>query len=177
MESSWIRLIMKLEPAKEEHINAIFELVNLAYRGDSGWTKETELITGARTTVREVQSYLSDPNAHLLIATEKDEILACICVEIKANSAYIGFFSVHPKVQGKGLGKDILSQAERYAYDRFKVTKYIMLVVSQRIELIAYYERRGYRRTGHIQAYPEHLKVGKPLQADLTIEYLEKRVL
>ncbi len=49
-----------------------------------------------------------------------------------------------------------------------------MVVVSQRTELIAYYERRGYTRTGKTKEYPTHLNVGVPLKSDLTVEYLEK---
>jgi len=69
-----------------------------------------------------------------------------------------------------------LHQAESYASTKLNAKKYIMVVVSQRTELIAYYERRGYIRTGDIQKYPNHLNVGVPLVDGLTIEYLEKNV-
>jgi hypothetical protein len=49
-----------------------------------------------------------------------------------------------------------------------------MVVISQREELISFYERRGYRRTGEIAEYPLHLNVGVPRAEGLTIEYLEK---
>lgn len=171
-----VKLKLILEKAKNEHITSISNLVNLAYRGKDGWTKETDLVSGDRTRTDDIQTYLSDPNAHLLIAIEAGEIVSCICVEKNDNRAYIGLFAVHPKLQGSGVGKDILAQAERYAAINLNIDRYVMIVVSQRAELIAYYERRGYSRTGDIQDYPAHLNVGMPLAAGLTIETLEKRV-
>jgi len=156
-----------LEVAKAEQIENICDLVNLAYRGESGWTKETNLVGGDRSNVNEIQGYLSNPNAHLLVAVVDGEITSCVCIEKDGDRAYIGFFAVHPKLQGAGVGKEILHQAESYASTKLNAKKYIMVVVSQRTELIAYYERRGYIRTGDIQKYPNHLNVGIPLEERL----------
>ncbi len=163
-----------LEDARNYQIEEIRNLVNLAYRGEEGWTKETDLVGGDRSSINQVKEYMLDPNAHLLVAVENGEIVSCICIEEKESSAYIGLFAVHPKLQGTGIGSKILSQAERYASMKLNATKYVMVVVSQRKELIEYYERRGYNRTGTIQEYPIHLNVGIPLDSGLTIEYLEK---
>ncbi len=102
-------------------------------------------------------------------------MIACICIEQKKDSAYLGFFAVHPSVQGQGIGDEVLSQAENFASKNLNLQKYVMVVVSQRTELIAYYERRGYCKTGQVEPYPVNLNVGKPLSNDLTIAYLEKR--
>jgi ribosomal protein S18 acetylase RimI-like enzyme len=165
---------IKLEEAKKEHAANICDLVNIAYRGEDGWTKETDLVGGERANANEIQEYIDNPNAHLLIAIDNAEIVSCICIEENESSAYIGLFAVHPKLQGSGLGKEILSQAEDYASTQLKAKKYVMVVLSQRTELIAFYERRGYIRTGETQEYPVHLNVGTPLENGLTIEYLEK---
>ena len=163
-----------LEVASEERISDICDLVNVAYRGDSGWTKETDLVSGDRSSVEDIHKYLLDPNAHLLVAIKGNEILSCVCIEKNGDHAYIGLFAVHPDLQGKGVGKEILYQAEKYASKILQARKYVMVVVSQRNELISYYERRGYARTGRIQDYPVHLNVGVPVKSGLTIEYLEK---
>ena len=163
-----------LVKAREQHIQEICDLVNMAYRGEEGWTKETDFVGGERANLTEIQGYVSDPNAHLLICINNNEIISCICIEKNEGGAYIGLFAVHPKLQGTGLGKEILSQAEDYASTELKVKKYVMVVLSQRKELIEYYERRGYVRTGEKQEYPVHLNVGIPLKNDLMIEYLEK---
>lgn len=167
---------MKLElvAAKNEDIEEINDLVNLSYRGSEGWTRETGLVSGERSTTEEASDYMSNPNAHLLIVKENNQIIACICIEKKNENGYIGYFAVHPDYQGQGLGKRLLSKAEGFARDTLQVSTLIMAVVSQRTELIEYYERRGYKRTGEVLDYPVHLNVGTPKFNDLTIEYLEK---
>ena len=163
-----------LELAKEEQAEEICNLVNLAYRGETGWTKETDLVSGDRSTIDEVRRYMKDDKAHLLVVNEGGVIKACICIEQDNDRAFIGYFAVHPSEQGRGIGKEILALAENYASTKLDLKKYMMLVVSQRRELISYYERQGYVRTGDIQEYPVHLNVGVPKKKGLTIERLEK---
>ncbi len=165
-----------LQKAQTKHIHDLCELVNLAYRGDLGWTKETHLIAGQRTTPEEVKRYLSNPDTHLFIVVNNDKIIASICIEAKKECAYFGFFAVHPSLQGSGLGKTILALAETFAIQTLKSKKLAMVVISQRKELISFYERRGYFKTKNIEAYPTHLNTGKPLKSGLTITRLEKNI-
>lgn len=168
---------MKLELARLEHIEKISNLVNEAYRGKIGWTKETDLVQGNRTTASDIKSIILNSNSHLLISLEQNKIIACICVEQINNEAYIGLFAVAPNKQAKGIGKQVLQFAEQYSINNFTFDKFVMVVVSQREELISYYERRGYTRVGKIKQYPTNLNVGIPKVENLTIEYLEKNKL
>jgi len=43
-----------LKPAKSSQVDEICHLVNLAYRGELGWTKETALVRGNRCSTDEV---------------------------------------------------------------------------------------------------------------------------
>ncbi|MCF6217639.1 MAG: GNAT family N-acetyltransferase [Gammaproteobacteria bacterium] len=165
----------RLEAASLAQTERICQLINLAYRGKRGWTKETHLVDGDRSNYNEIREYISNPNTHLLVAVEKREIISCICIERDGESAHIGFFAVDPKLQGCGLGKEILQQAECYASINLNAKKFVMTVVSQRTELITYYERRGYIRTGRVEKYPLHLNVGTPLKKGLTVERMEKK--
>lgn len=165
---------MKLEVANQEQIEEIVDIVNSAYRGDIGWTKETDIVDGARTSISEIQSLISKPDAHLLIAKDKGGIFSCVCMEEDGCDAYIGMFAVKPDIQGNGIGKAVLQLAEEYALVQLRARKLILIVVSQRPELISYYERRGYVKTGQIEEYPIHLNVGVPKVTGLTIQYLEK---
>ena len=165
---------LTLEQAGRCHATEICDLVNLAYRGNEGWTRETDFVQGDRTTYSDIVSLISNPFSHLLFVKKSKELVACVCIEKKESDAYIGLFAVHPKQQGRGVGKLILTQVEAYALMHLGARRFIMVVVSQRQELIAYYKRRGYLRTGKIKNYPEHLDVGVPRQSGLTIEYLEK---
>jgi ribosomal protein S18 acetylase RimI-like enzyme len=165
---------VKLELSTIDQLNQILDLVNLAYRGEKGWTRETEIIEGKRATEEQIKSAIEDPSSHFLVYSENGNVLACVCVRQENDKAYIGLFAVHPKLQGKGIGKQALLAAEEYAAANLGAKKYVMVVVSQRPELISYYERRGYVRTGEIEQYPDHLGVGTPKTGGLTIEYLEK---
>jgi ribosomal protein S18 acetylase RimI-like enzyme len=164
----------RLEKARSDQSQAICDLVNLTYRGETGWTRETHIIQGDRTHRQEIETVMSNPDAHFFVVNQPQILASSIYVAKEKERAYIGFFSVHPNLQGKGLGQHVLKQAEIFALKNMRVQKFVMFVVSQRQELIAFYERRGYSRTGRIETYPLHLGMGVPKVTGLTIEYLEK---
>jgi len=165
---------ISLKSAQTINIQAICDLVNLAYRGEKGWTRETDLVAGDRCDLVEIQQLLNNPNSHLLVAFEQDKLIACINLEHQQECVYIGLFSVEPNLQAMGVGREVLSLAEDYALHKLNAHRCLMVVVSQRPELIAYYERRGYQRTGQLEPYPDHLNVGSPLEKNLMIETLQK---
>jgi len=169
-----MRAELALEPADIDDAERINSLINLAYRGEEGWTRETEIVAGERSSIEDVTKLIMNPDVHLLVATIDGNLAACICVEEKENKAYIGTFAVSPAFQNQGLGKTVLSLAEKYATNELGSEMLVMVVISQRKELISFYERRGYRRTGEISEYPVHLNVGVPTVEGLTIEHLEK---
>lgn len=166
----------RLEKARRSYSDEICGLINLTYRGEVGWTRETHIVQGNRTNRDEIEAAIQNPDAHFFVVNQKQRLAACIYVEKQENTAYIGFFSVHPSLQGRGIGTYILKQAESFALTELDARKYVMFVVSQRSELIAFYERKGYTRTGRIESYPLHLGIGVPKVEGLTIEYLEKNV-
>ena len=168
-------MTIHLTAASASQVEEIRNLVNIAYRGDVGWTRETDIVKGARTRSDEIRQYLENSNAHLLVATTDNGIRACICIEKKDNRAFFGLFAVHPDVQGKGMGGKILAQAEEYATATLGLQHFVMVVISQRKELLAFYARRGYIKTGETKPYPADLNLGTPLREGLTIEYLEKK--
>lgn len=165
---------LSLAPATARDIDALVALINRAYRGDTGWTRETDIVAGNRITTKAVTQLIGNPEAHLLTARQSARLVACVCVEATAEEAHIGTFAVDPELQNQGIGKQVLHAAERYAIEMLGVTRISMTVVSQRPELIAFYERHGYRRSGIVSAYPLHLDVGTPLHEGLTMERLEK---
>ena len=166
-----------LEKAEISHSQDICNLINLTYRGESGWTRETHIIGGNRTNLDEITQAMEKTDAQFYVVYLKQRLVTCIYLAKEQHqTAYVGFFSVHPDFQGKGIGKYILQQAETIAKVQFSAIKIRMYVVSQRPELIAFYERRGYQRTGSQDPYPLHLKIGVPKIFGLTIEYLEKLV-
>ncbi|KAK4111071.1 acyl-CoA N-acyltransferase [Canariomyces notabilis] len=93
------------------------------------------------------------------------------------SSAYFGMFAVSPRLQGGGIGRRLLAHAEAYcraAWGPGTVHKLEMTVIWTRAELIAWYERRGYRRTGETRPFPLAEVDGAALRDDLYFVVLEK---
>jgi GNAT superfamily N-acetyltransferase len=111
-----------------------------------------------------------------LVAVERDGLMvACCQLERRGDSAYFGMFAVRPALQGAGLGKAIIAEAERCAREEWGAREMQMTVISVREDLIAWYERRGYRRTGKTSPFPYgDERFGIPQRADLEFEVLVK---
>lgn len=164
--------------ANESDASAIAKLVNSAYRPSSdsaGWTHEAELVAGERTSSAQVAETIKRPNSAILVGSENSEIVACVHIEKEGNNSHIGMLAVSPTLQASGIGKQMLTLAENYAIETFGTEKFILVVVSARSELIAFYLRRGYKKTGSVMDYPLSEGVGIPKDPALKIEVLEKR--
>lgn len=160
-------------------VEAITALVNIAYRGEAsrrGWTTEADLLDGLRTTAAEVQQLIESDHSTLLLGVTDDEVVASVCLEQTADAAHIGMFVVRPDLQGSGIGKQLLTYAESYARKHWAVKEFAMHVITLRRELIAFYERRGYRRTGIFKNFPVNPEMWQPKLDNLQLELLEKSV-
>ena len=85
-------------------------------------------------------------------------------------------FVVRPDIQGAGIGKQLLKEAENLARSSWAVSSYVMVVINSRHELIAFYERRGYRRTGELSEFPVNPALWTPKVDGLKMERMEKRI-
>ena len=159
---------------------AIRALVESAYRGDAsrrGWTTEADLLDGQRTDVAGVAELIALPDSLVLLAETGADLIACAHLARKGDSAYFGMFSVRPERQAGGIGRAMLAEAERLARERWQAVRMEMTVISVRDELIAWYERRGYRRTGEYSPFPYgNERFGIPRRDDLRFERLVKEL-
>ena len=153
-------------------------LVNAAYRPEScttGWTHEAALVTGARINKLQLIEIMSKSHSVILIANYQQQRVACVHIEKKEQHCfYIGMLAVNPTLQMAGFGKQMLNYAEHYARTQFGAQKLVMSVLTARTELIAFYLRRGYQKTGKFSEYPLTAGFGIPKQRDLKFEVLEK---
>lgn len=134
-------------------------LIQRAYRGATsrqGWTHEADLIPdGERIELAELQAMLADPDERILIGATGDRMIGCVRVaRVTGDLAYLGLLCVDPLVQAGGYGKRLMTAAEATARDLFGATRIEMTVIEQRHELIAFYHRRGYARTGERRDFP-----------------------
>ncbi len=174
---------MHLTRATEADYPSIVGIANIAYRGggDSpGWTTEASYIEGPRLTEPQLRAeLLAKPEAHLLTLREDgdDLLLGTVWLEPKgAGVWYLGLLTVRPDLQQRQLGRGLLAAAEAYAAEN-GATCIRMSVVNIRAALIAWYERRGYVRTGESEPFPYgDTRFGKPLRDDLSFLNLQKEL-
>ncbi|MET8664031.1 GNAT family N-acetyltransferase [Streptomyces tendae] len=164
--------------ATDADVDALVALIESAYRGDAsraGWTTEADILEGQRTDPQGVLEVVKAPDSRLLTVEQDGRIVACCQLEHREAHAYFGMFAVSPALQGAGLGKAIIAEAERQARATWGVTEMHMTVISVREDLIAWYERRGYRRTGKTTPFPYgDERFGIPQRDDLRFELLVK---
>ncbi len=160
-------------------IPALHALVHSAYRGESakrGWTHEADLLDGQRTDAAALEEALASPDVVMLVAEEEGALIGCVQgTRMSASHAYLGMLTVDPAVQAQGLGRRLMAAIEAESARRFGVTHMEMTVIKQRGELIAYYERRGYARTGETRPFPlDDERFGLPKTRELEFVVLEK---
>jgi ribosomal protein S18 acetylase RimI-like enzyme len=159
-----------ISPATITDLHQLVQLVNRAYRGEAakkGWTHEADLIGGTvRTDASSLEEMLKNPDAIILKYAEGKKILGCVYLEKQIDTLYLGMLSVDPDIQAKGIGKKLLRAAEDHA-KKIGCPSISMTVISVRKELIAWYERNGYRDTGITKPFPNDGRYGdhrQPLQ-------------
>lgn len=161
-------------------VEAIVALVERCYRGEAsraGWTTEADLLDGQRTDRQEVRALLEGPATRIVLAHAGPELVGCVMVKDEGDGAYLGMLSVTPARQSSGLGRAILAEAERVAREELARRTMRMRVLVQRDPLIAWYERRGYRRTGETEPFPmDDARFGLPKRDDLAFAVMKKEL-
>lgn len=166
--------------ATASDIPALVELVTSAYRGEisrRGWTTEADLLDGQRIDSQLLLADIQRLRSAVLIAERERQMVACVHVADVDGAGYLGMFSVQPGGQGCGVGSRVIREAERFAREDLGLSLMRMTVIDLREELMAWYERRGYVRTGIKKPFPYgDARFGIPRRDDLRFEVLEKQL-
>ena len=169
---------LALRPAVDADCAPLAGFVNAGYRGDAsraGWTTEADLLDGQRVDADGLRDAIGKPGSVVLLHESAGEINGCVALERRSGDCHLGMLTVSPIRQSTGLGRRLLAAAELYALDQLGATRMLMSVIVQRPELIAWYERRGYERTGRFEPFPYgDERFGLPRRPDLRFEILEK---
>lgn len=163
--------------AVQQDAGQIAALLNSAYRGESskqGWTTEADLLAGRRTDTEEILRLIANHDSMFLLCKTKAELLGAVHLQKQLKQVCLGMLAVSPSLQGRNIGKQLLLAAEQAAQETWAVNKSVMSVISCRNELIAFYERRGYRRTGISKAFPVNPALWTAKIPGLRLEILEK---
>lgn len=167
--------------ADESHTEALVQLVNSAYRGESskvGWTTEADLLDGQRIDAEGILEILHKEDSVLLIAEDDDtgDLLGCVQLEKQGHECYLGMLTVKPDLQGKGLGKMLVEESEALA-QFWDCTFLTMTVIPHRKELINWYIKLGFKNTGKTKPFPYgDERFGIPKVKDLEFVILERKL-
>ncbi|MBB5638125.1 ribosomal protein S18 acetylase RimI-like enzyme [Pedobacter cryoconitis] len=166
---------MSVSKASLSDLSELLTLVNTTYRGETsakGWTSEILLLAGdIRIDEEMLTAYLTNPAITVLKYTNSaDQLIGCVYLEQKEEKLYLGMLAVNPEYQSGGIGRLLLQAAEEHA-KQINCHRIDMTVIRDRVELIAYYQRRGYSLTGESFPFPiEYHKYGKPLKEIILVE-------
>jgi GNAT superfamily N-acetyltransferase len=174
---------MLLHPAVEADYVAIVDLANLAYRGSgstASWNIETGIIEGQRLNESLLREDLAaKPEAQLLTFRGDPDgpLLGTVWLDKGKDGVWnLGLLTIRPDLQNKQFGRALLVAAEDFARERGG-RRIRMTVVNVRDNLLAWYQRRGYRVTGETQPFPYgDERYGRPLRDDLHFVVLEKDI-
>jgi ribosomal protein S18 acetylase RimI-like enzyme len=151
-------------------------LIERAYRGPEaakGWTNESMLLEGPRSSPAEVERLIRDREARFVIAEDGGRLVGCALIRREGEGAYFGMFAIDPDIQGGGLGKAMMARCESAARERWGAREMRLTVISLRDKLIAWYERRGFVQTGEHEPFPFEEAKGA-LRTDFTLAVLRK---
>jgi predicted N-acetyltransferase YhbS len=161
-------------------VTALKTLVDGAYRGDSarrGWTHEADLLDDQRIGEQGLAVIIADPRQDILLAFSGGILIGCVQVtSVGEGRAYLGLLAVDPERQAAGLGRALIGEAERRAALQFAAVCMEMTVIKQRVDLIAYYHRRGYVATGEERPFPHNDCRVQAGSEPLAFAVLEKRL-
>jgi N-acetylglutamate synthase-like GNAT family acetyltransferase len=159
---------------------AIVHLVNAANSGDGGtlgWTHEANFFEGSRTDVAEVLELLAVPGSTFVLRLEGEEIVGCAYLKTVRSAAYMGLLAVRPMLQAGGIGTGLIAECERIARGEWQCpTILISVITSHRPELTAFYERRGFARTGRFKAFERRQARKGTKVPGLVLEWMEKEL-
>jgi ribosomal protein S18 acetylase RimI-like enzyme len=156
---------MQISKAVLDDVPRLEKLINSAYRGESskkGWTTEADFLEGIRTDEDSLLEMIKNPHAVILKYSDGDNnLLGCVYLEKQKDQMYLGMLTVSPTQQAKGIGKILLAASEKFARKE-NCYEMEMTVISIRNELIGWYEKHGYFKTGEKKPFPSDIKFGIP---------------
>ncbi len=157
--------------AERRDIPALLSLIHAAYReaGDgAGWTTEAHLLGGPRIERADLEALLASPASRIVLAEAAEgaeaegdqQPIGCCHIAGGGDEATLGLLAVLPTVQSRGAGRALVAEAERLAVRLWDAQQIAMRVIIQRADIIAWYERLGYRRTGERVPFPYRPEAG-----------------
>lgn len=186
-------LPVDLRRADESDVPAIHAVVEAAYRGSpdgaQGWTSESHLLAGSRTTAAEILANIQDPASVVLVATsrtaepgdgalpgiEPGQVLGTVHLRRAADHGELGMFAVAPRVQSRGVGSRLVRAADDLVGHEWGLPRMRLTVIGHREDLTAWYLRLGFAPTGETEPFPGGA-TSTPLVDGIEMRVLERDI-
>ncbi len=125
--------------ATPEDLRPLLELINQAYE------VEAFFIEGPRVGAADLLARIVA--REIVVLRDGARLVAAAHVQCEDDVAHLGLVSVDPTLQGRGLGRQIVEEAELVACGRGATTMHLQ-VVHLRDELPPFYRKLGYAEYG-----------------------------
>lgn len=154
-------------------------LIQEAFRAEDSrkdWTADMAINVRFTINIAYIEKSIAEPESDFLIASDKaGNTVATIGVSNQdSNQARIFMLAVDRRHQQSGLGRKILGYGEEYCQRTWGATKLGLDALSTRQELISWYLRCGYRKTGETRPFPRESYSDLELPDDLCFVQFEK---
>lgn len=166
-------------PANLSDIETLVEVVQLAYRGGLAtvdWKNENHLVTGPRIDSAKMKALIEGDDTYVLKIEHEGKLAGCVLIEVEGDACVIGMLSVHPEMQNLKLGKRLVQDAETFAKSEIGSKEARMYVLSQRAELLEWYQRLGYEKNGERKEFPAEEEGSKPVDKDTYLAVICKKL-
>ncbi|KAF4447839.1 Acyl- N-acyltransferase [Fusarium albosuccineum] len=155
------------------------QLIQSAFRAEDSrkdWVGDADLAANFRLEVDEIMPGITKPDSAFLVAIDSSGGIVATIGVAKRGPDVARFFMLAVD-QGRhrgGIGRQVLGYAEDYCQRVWGVDKIGLDALSVRKELIAWYLRCGFRKTGELTPFPADKINGRAVGEDLYFVEMEK---
>ncbi|KAF7557386.1 hypothetical protein G7Z17_g718 [Cylindrodendrum hubeiense] len=172
---------LKFRLATADDAPQVQAMVESAFRAEDSrpeWTADMKLGSSFRVGVDKVLSQITKPDGGIVMATDNNGALVGSIEVFKASPdlARLSMLAVDQSYQQGGIGRQVLAYAEDYCQKTWGVKTLGLNALSTRQELISWYMRRGYQKTGEVSPFPKERLRELGLPEDMGFVELEKDV-
>jgi GNAT superfamily N-acetyltransferase len=122
--------------ASDDDVPSLTRLINAAF------VVEQVVFEGNRVDDLGVRAYMG--SGTFLVAEDAAGLAGCVYVETRGHRSYLGLLSVQPARQGQGLGRTLVTEAEKMARISGSRVMDLRVISARGAQLLPFYQRLGY---------------------------------
>ncbi|KAF4446176.1 hypothetical protein F53441_10152 [Fusarium austroafricanum] len=172
---------MHFRVATTDDAPRLHDIIHAAFRFTDAhidWVGSPELAKTFTIDISTITGRITSPDGVFLIASATPDGPAIGCVNVfRKTPGYgrVALLAVDPTLQRGGMGLKILQYGEEYLTRELGVGKIGLNALVTRKELLKWYEKQGYVRTGEVTKLPRE-RVGSEVPEELVLIELDKTV-